>query len=573
MRWRCFSKEPGSALTSELSMDGDGFAAWRDGLFLRPDGGNAGVLVELLRCALGEALSHQGEGPVYPRGSQVDGCSPLGDGRLLEEPVAAETVLGQLRWWLAGSVKVHHHMFAKNIVPPPSFVNLAVLCAVSLFMPNGVTGEDAASTLSAELSCARAMARLAGYDPDGAGGLFTFGGTATNLYAINVGLSKAQPGHAERGIEQGIAVVGSWPAHYSQRSACAWLGIGTENYVSAASLPDQTTDLEAMEAACRDVLAGGRRLACIMGVGGTTSNMAIDDFVEIAKMRDRLVTEYGLEYTPHIHADTVVGWAYLCFIDYDLHRNSLGFSQPVVAKLSRLVERLKTVRHADSFGTDFHKTGFAPYTSSMIVMRDGRDFSRLRRDGGIMTPLFHDKDAYNPGTFTLETSRSAANMVATWTGLQALGKQGMRQLLGHALEAAEALRRHVDTLAGRDASVINEESYGPDVFLRCYPPGDPVAAEEDFGDTVSLRRINRYVSDLFAWLSCQRVRDDEQIAVSKTSAAFYTPAGEPVVALRVYSLNPYFSDPHARELILRLLRRKRQFDATQPDSAERGGIT
>ncbi|MBQ0987764.1 hypothetical protein KBZ10_25240 [Streptomyces sp. F63] len=472
--------------------------------------------------------------------------------------------LSQLRWWLAGSVKVHHHMFAKNIVPPPSFANLAALCAVSLFMPNGVTGEDAAETLSAELSCARAMARLVGYDPGQAGGLFTFGGTATNLYAINVGLSKAQPDHAERGIEPGVAVVGSWPAHYSQKTACAWLGIGTRNYLSAASLPDQTTDLESMEGACRDVLARGHRLACIMGAGGTTSNMAVDDFAEITAMRDRLVTDYELDYTPHVHADTVVGWAYLCFVDYDLSRNALGFSPPVVAKLARLVERLKTVRHADSFGTDFHKTGFAPYTSSMIVMRDGRDFSRLRRDGGVMTPLFHDKDAYNPGTFTLETSRSAANMVATWIGLQALGKQGMRRLLGHALEMAEALRRHVDAFATRDMTVINEHAYGPDVFLRCYPPDDPAATGEDFSDTGSVRRINQYVSDFFTWLSRQRVPEAEQIAVSKTSAAFYTPSGEPVVAVRVYSLNPHFSDSHAGELIMRLLKGKRQFDAVRP---------
>ncbi|MEV6314281.1 pyridoxal-dependent decarboxylase [Streptomyces sp. NPDC051776] len=490
----------------------------------------------------------------------------MDESRLLESPIASEETLGQLRRWLAGSVKVHHQMFAKNIVPPPSFVNLAALCAVSLFMPNGVTGEDAAETLSAELSCARALARLAGYDPDQAGGLFTFGGTATNLYAINVGISKAQPDHAERGIEPGTSVVGSWPAHYSHKSACAWLGIGTQNYISAASLPDQTTDLTSMEAACRDVLERGHKLACIIGAGGTTSNMAVDDFAEIVTMRDRLTAEYLLDYTPHVHADTVVGWAYLCFIDYDLHRNPLGFSPPVVAKLSRLVERLRTVRHADSFGTDFHKTGFAPYTSSMIVMRDGRDFSRLRRDGGVMTPLFHDKDAYNPGTFTLETSRSAANMVATWIGLQTLGKQGLRRLLGHALETAEALRGHVDALAARDAKAVNSRSYGPDVFLRCYPPDDPAAEEEDFGDTNSVRRINQYTSDLFTWLSRQRLPDAEQFAVSKTSAAFYTPTGEPVVALRVYSLNPYFSDSHARELVVRLLKGKRQFDAMHPDT-------
>jgi L-2,4-diaminobutyrate decarboxylase len=509
---------------------------------------------------------------VYPRWVPEHGRSPVGDGHLLEDPVASETVLSQLRWWLAGSVKVHHHMFAKNIVPPPSFVNLAALCAVSLFMPNGVTGEDAAETLSAELSCAQALARLAGYDPDRAGGLFTFGGTATNLYAINVCIAKAQPDHAEHGINPGLAVVGSWPAHYSQKSACAWLGIGTHNYIAAASLPDQTTDLESMETACRDVLARGHRLACIMGAGGTTSNMAVDDFAEIATIRDRLAAEYGLDYTPHVHADTVMGWAYLCFLDYDLQRNPLGFSPPVVAKLSRLVESLRTVRHADSFGADFHKTGFAPYTSSMIVMRDGRDFSRLRRDGGVMAPLFHHQDAYNPGIFTLETSRSAANMVATWVGLRTLGKQGIWKLLGHALEAAEALRRHIDALAARDVTAINRQSYGPDVLLRCYPPDDPAVIEEDFSDTSSVRRINQYTSDLFAWLSPQRVPDAEQIAVGKTSAAFYTPTGEPVVALRVYSLNPYFSDTHTRELVVRLLKGKRQFDALHPDADSYEGV-
>lgn len=553
-------------MTTESSADGAEFAAWCEGLFLRPDGSNSDALVELIRRALDEVLSHQGAGPVYPERAQEGARWPASEGRVPDDPVDAEAILGQLRGWLAGSAKVHHHMFAKNIVPPPSFVHLAAWCAVSLFMPNGVTGEDAAQTLSAELSSAQALARLAGYEPGRAGGLFTFGGTATNLYAINVGLSKAQPDHAEEGIEPGVAVVGSWPAHYSQKSACAWLGIGARNYIAAASLPDQTTDLASMETACREVLARGHRLACVMGAGGTTSNMAVDDFAQIAAMRDRLAAEYELDYTPHLHADTVIGWAYLCFLDYDLQRNALGFSAPVVAKLARLVERLKTVRHADSFGVDFHKTGFAPYTSSMIVMRDGRDFSRLRRDGGAMTPLFHDKGAYNPGTFTLETSRSAANMVATWVSLQALGRQGMRQLLGHALETAEALRRHIDVLAGLDAAAINKLSYGPDVFVRCYPPHDLAALEEDFSDTSSVRRINQYISDLFAWLSRQHVPDAEQIAVSKSSAAFYTPDGEPIVALRIYSLNPYFSDSHAKELVVRLLRGKRRFDATLPEA-------
>ena len=38
------------------------------------------------------------------------------------------------------------------------------------------------------------------------------------------------------------------------------------------------------------------------------------------------------------------------------------------------------------------------------------------------------------------------------------------------------------------------------------------------------------------------------------------------MALRLYSLNPYFSDSHARKLVVRLLTGKRQFDAAHLDA-------
>lgn len=534
-------------------------------LFLAPDGSNVESLHALLRHAVDAALMHQGEGPLYSGRPLAEEDEDSGLWRLPEEGNPPDESLAQLPQFLRGCVKPHHPFLAKNIIPLPSFVYLAAYSAASLFMGNGVTGEDAAAALGAELQCAAALADLAGYEPDGAAGVFTFGGTGTNLYAFKVGLSKADRGSTLNGVTTRGVYIGSWPSHYSHRTASTWLGVGRESYVTVPSLTDQTTDLVELEKSCRRAIEDGARIYGIIGAGGTTSNMAIDDFTAIAAMRDELVRHYALDYRPHIHADAVLGWAYLPFLSYDLSANPLGFSRPVCVKLGRLVSRLRTLRHADSMGIDFHKTGYVPYTSSMVLLRDRRDLGLLRRDGSDMTPLFHDPKAYNPGVYTLETSRSTANMIATWLTLRTLGRDGLRRLLGNALENAEAVREHLRRRMISDLVVVNQVSYGPDTFIRCYPPA---RAPRDHNLEWSSDRLvqigNDYNSAFFSWLASRSGTWTEFLAVSKTSAAFYCATGQPVVALRVYSLNPGMGRADARELVDRLIDAKREFDEAVP---------
>jgi L-2,4-diaminobutyrate decarboxylase len=82
------------------------------------------------------------------------------------------------------SIKANSPYMVKNIIPQPSFVYLAAYLSSSLYMANAVTGEDAGEALKSELACAASIARLAGMDPQQASGVFTFGGTGTNLYAL-----------------------------------------------------------------------------------------------------------------------------------------------------------------------------------------------------------------------------------------------------------------------------------------------------------------------------------------------------------------------------------------------------
>ena len=95
-----------------------------------------------------------------------------------------------------------------------------------------------------------------------------------------------------------------------------------------------------MEEAARDLLGQGRRIVAMVATMGTTDAFGIDDLDAIADLRDRLVEEYNLDYTPHIHADAVIGWAWSVFNDYDFEENLLGFRPRTVRALASARRRI-----------------------------------------------------------------------------------------------------------------------------------------------------------------------------------------------------------------------------------------
>ena len=430
-------------------------------------------------------------------------------------------------------------------------------------MANAVTGEDAGQILLAEISTVAEISKLAGLDANLSGGVFTFGGTGTNLYGLKIGLTKVDSESHSKGITRPIACVESAPSHYCHATAVDWLGIGTDNLIRVKSNLNQTTNVQELKSACRGAIEQGKRIACITVLGGTTSNMGIDNIKEIADIRNSLVKDYSLDYSPHIHADAVLGWAFLVFRDYDFTLNPLGFSAKTIDQLQKIAERMDTLRYADSFGVDFHKLGFMPYTSSVFIVKNREDLKLLRRDADIMTPLFHDDEAYNPGKYTLETSRSAANILATWMSMNMLGKDGYRLLLGHSLEMGDVCRDEIIRNQPAGLHIANEEFFGPDVFVRCYPPGvDPEATyREELNNDQLLLKHSKYITQFANWMEKEGVPfQEEGIALSRSSAAIYTNTGRPMVALRIYPLSPFMQEEHAVELIQRIVRYKKLFD-------------
>ncbi|MFA5109125.1 MAG: pyridoxal-dependent decarboxylase [Patescibacteria group bacterium] len=537
----------------------------RSEYFLSSNGGNANKLVNLLDAAIKSVISEQGNGPIYD--SNIDRRTLYQVALESKMPLKVNNnfkiLLTQIKQYLQGSVKANDPFMVKNVIPLPSFSYLATFVAVSLYMPNGVTGEDAASVLDAEISCASALSKLAGYDFNKAAGVFTFGGTGTNLYALKIGMMKAAPDHATKGVnDNNLVVIGSRASHYCHKTSANWLGIGQNNYIQVQTNIDQTMKIDDFKKVCRQALASGKKIACIEVSGGTTSNMAIDDIESIYKIREQLVLEFDLKYRPHIHVDSVIGWAYLNFNSYDFKKNILGFSNNGLAKIKKISSLIKKINYADSFGVDFHKTGYTPYVSSMIIVKNQTDFELLRRDMKIMTPLFHDDFAYNPGIFTLETSRSAANMLATWCTMQTLGIEGFQTLLGHSLEMSSVMREELAKYENIGLYLANKKSYGCDIFIRCYPPGviPNKTYKKELKNDDLLMVNTTYTSGFADWIFKNKTMSKNGIAISKSSASFYTLTGKPMVALRIYSLNPNLNESLAKEIISRLAILKKEFD-------------
>jgi glutamate/tyrosine decarboxylase-like PLP-dependent enzyme len=250
----------------------------------------------------------------------------------------------------------------------------------------------------------------------------------------------------------------------------------------------------------------------------------------------------------------VIGWAWSVFDDYDFAANPLGFRGRTVRALAAAVSRVRHLALADSLGIDFHKTGFAPYISSLFLLRDRAEFAAIVRARHTMPYLYHTGE-YHPGMFTLETSRSATGVMAALANLLLLGKAGFRTLIGHAVEMAEVLRELI--IARPELSVLNDQNYGPVTLFRVYPPGvdtfrvkERERSDPSYGDAV--RRHNALNRRVFQRVAAEALAG-QGVAIGFTDNYRTSDGGEPICALKSYVLSPFAEESQMHAVVERVL--------------------
>ena len=467
---------------------------------------------------------------------------------------SVEAVTAEIVGYMRGMTIFGHPHTQQNVVPPPTIPSLIGVLLASLYNPNVAWDEYSRLVALAEVEAVGITAGLVGYDRERASGVFTFGGTGTSLYGVKIGLEKACPQAMQEGVPEDVVAFVSDTGHYCAMNIAGWLGIGANHLVTIPTTAENEMDLTRLEEAARAALDGNKRIAAIIATLGTTDSFGLDDLQGIVALRDTLVDEYQLAYRPHVHADAVIGWAWSVFNDYDFEQNPLGFRPRTLRALAGACRRIRHLSLADSIGIDFHKTGFAPYISSLVVVKDREDLLRVARHPEQMPYLYHFGE-HRPGMYTLETSRAGAGPLAAVANYRLFGRQGLQVVLGHIVEMAQFLREHLEGHEG--TTVLNRDNFGTVTLFRAYPPGVDTFAikSQEFDDPAfrdTLLDHNQWNRKIFQYVHSEAMAG-RGVVISSTDCYRHTRYGEPVYALKSYILSPFIDEQDIEVVVAKIL--------------------
>jgi aromatic-L-amino-acid decarboxylase len=293
------------------------------------------------------------------------------------------------------------------------------------------------------------LAELMGF-PKSAGGIFTTGGSLSNLAAL-VAAREAKLGEE---FQDGVLYF-SEQTHASVAKAARLAGFPQRALRRIPVDARLRMDAGALDAAIRADHAAGLRPFAVVANAGTTNTGAIDPLGPIAGI--------GREHGLWLHADAAYG----------------GFFRLVPAG-ARL---LAGIEDYDSMALDPHKTLFLPYGTGVLLVRDPKALERAHAtEASYLQDVAAAAGQTNFTDLSPELSRDLRGL-RVWLPLVLHGVGAFRAQLAEKLE----LTRHA---AARIAAeplfrLVDEPQLSIVAFTAEPPAGDPDA----FGEEV-LRRVN-----------------------------------------------------------------------------------
>jgi glutamate/tyrosine decarboxylase-like PLP-dependent enzyme len=432
----------------------------------------------------------------------------------------------------------------ENVKGPANYASLLGAIASLLKNPNLCVDTYSQRSNELELKAITSLANLIYYHTESPWGVFTMGGTISNLYGGKIGIEKVLPGAMRRGLaDRPLAGIVSEAAHYSNATLAGWLGLGVDNLHAVPTDRDLSIRLDLLEAKLDALHAQGRSVAFVIATFGSTDGFGIDDVAGIRQLLDAFASRHGVP-TPQLHVDAAVGWA-LCFLaEYDLEANPLKLSAEMRPRVAAAQRACQTLRFADSVTLDFHKLGWGHYPSSAFIVNRRDDLKYLARTPGDM-PYFSEADyRRDPALFTLECSRPAIGPYSVMASLNGIGLIGYQMLVANAMELATKLKRRVEEL--EYCKVLNLDTIGPSVCWWVLPRGRDAksifaALEAGTLEEDHVHRTFGEVRRLFE--KREAVLDPARDAkLSFTTSMGYRPHGHDLPAWKAVFFNPRTDD-------------------------------
>jgi L-2,4-diaminobutyrate decarboxylase len=439
----------------------------------------------------------------------------------------------------------------ENVKGPANYASLVGSFACLLKNPNLCVDTYSQRSNELELKAITTLANIVFYHTKSPWGVFTMGGTISNLYGGKIGIEKVLPNAMKKGLG-GRKLVGivSQAAHYSNETLAGWLGIGTDNLIAIPTDETCSMDLGLFEAELDRLYAQNTLVAFVIATFGSTDAFGIDDIAGIRKIIDRKAQQYSFP-APQLHADAAAGWQMSFLNEYDEGKNIFNLNSDVLTLVRELKAKTMSIQYADSVTIDFHKMGWGHYPASAFIVSNKDDINLLFRSME-QVPYFSEADyRHDPALFTLETSRPGIGPYSVMASLNGIGLQGYQMLIAHALEMTLYAKKLLEKL--QYCKVLNMKCLGPSVVWWVLPKGRD--AKQIYGDLVQGKLINeeyrRYFSEVNHLFekrkSAMDPRNDARL--SFTTSMGYLPGGVAIPAWKAVFFNPKTDAEVVRRII------------------------
>ncbi|MFF4758975.1 pyridoxal phosphate-dependent decarboxylase family protein [Streptomyces sp. NPDC001292] len=331
-----------------------------------------------------------------PRIERIDLDRPLND------TTAALDELEEV--YLQDAVYFHHPRYLAHLNCPvviPAVLGEAVLSAVNSSLDTW--DQSAGGTLIERKLIDWTAARIGlGTDADG---VFTSGGTQSNLQALLLAREEAASGALSE-----LRILTSEASHFSVRKSARLLGLGPESVVCVPVDHDKRMQTLALAHELERCRRDGLVPMAVVATAGTTDFGSIDPLPEIAGLCERFGT--------WLHVDAAYGGGLL------------------VSPTRR--ELLAGIARADSVTVDYHKSFFQPVSSSAVLVRDASVLRHATYHADYLNPRRAVTERIpNQVDKSLQTTRRF-DALKLWMTLRVMGADGIGQLFDEVCDLAAA---------------------------------------------------------------------------------------------------------------------------------------
>ena len=378
--------------------------------------------------------------------------------RLLEAPPedgrpATEVVDRAVRDVLTFAMRLDHPRCFGFIPSSPTWPGVLADFMASAYNVNVATWLTASGPSAVELVVIDWIRGWLGY-PDGAGGLFTSGGSAASLEGLVAAREAA--GHPERGT-----VYVSDQGHSALRRAAMIAGVRVERIRSIPCDERFRLDMDALEEIVAADRAAGLNPIAVCANAGAASTGAIDPLEAMA--------DYCEAEGIWLHVDGAYG----------------GFD--VICEEGK--QALCGIERADSIGLDAHKWFFQPYQAGCLLVRDVGTLETafaFRHD--VLQDTIWGANHPNMSDRGLQLSRSFGAL-KVWMSIQTFGMAAFREAVAGGIRLAVRAQEHVRESSAME--ILNPASLG----IVCFRI-NPAEREVDEKD---LDEINQTVLARMFW--------------------------------------------------------------------------